>query len=107
MIELFNTTVSSPIVIITTIVYVIFESIAIYDARLIQWKKHGMIPQNTPTPPKWTGVFVWLGWLALIALLLLNWKYGIIVWIIGFILKVLPILENIGKILTKPLIPKK
>ena len=106
MIELFSTTISSPIVIITTILYVIFESVATYDARLIQWKKSGMISQNTPTPPKWTGIFVWLGWLFLIVLILLNWKYGVAIWVIGFVLKVLPVLETIGKILTKPLTPK-
>ncbi len=107
MIEIFNSAIDSPSVIIVTIFYVISESIAIYDTRLIQWKKHGMIPKNTPTPPAWSAIFGVLGWLLFIGLILLNWKYGIIVILVVWVLKVLPVLETIGKILMTPFITKK
>jgi len=107
MVTLFNTAISSPIIIGLTILYCITESIATYDIRLIQWKKHGTLPHNTQLLPKWTGVFTWLSWLVLVALIFLNWKYAIAVFIIAFILKVLPVLETIGKLLVTPFRSKK
>ncbi|PIP17636.1 MAG: hypothetical protein COX43_03255 [Parcubacteria group bacterium CG23_combo_of_CG06-09_8_20_14_all_35_9] len=107
MITLFNTAINSPIIIILTVLYAITSSITTFDIRLIQAKRDGTLPPDEPMLPAWTGLFGWLGWGIAIALIFLNWKYAIFVFVIGFILKVLPVLETIGNILMSPFRPKK
>lgn len=102
MITLFSTPITSPIVIILTIIYFICESITTYDTRLIQAQRDGFSQENETMLPTWVGFFVFIGWGTFIALVLLNWKYAILIFIIKFILKVLPVLESIGQILMMP-----
>lgn len=107
MIELFNTTISSPIVIIATILYFITSAITTFDIRMTQAKRDGTLPPDEPMPPKWVALIFWIDWLLIATLILLNWKYAILVFIIRFILKVLPVLEIVGNILMSPFKPKK
>lgn len=107
MIQLLNTTISSPVVIIVTIFYFITSAITTFDIRLTQAKRDGTLPPDEPMPPKWVALVFWFDWALIIALILLNWKYAILVFIIRFILKVLPVLEIIGNMLMSPFKPKK
>ena len=107
MYTLFNTSFSSPVVIIITILYFITSAITTFDIRMTQAKRRGDLPQNEPMLPSWINIVFWLDWLFLIILIFLNWKYAILVFIIRFILKVLPVLEIIGNILMSPFKIKK
>lgn len=104
---LFNTPTNSPILIILTIVFAVTSSITTFDKRLIQAKKAGTLPQDEPILPSWVGIISWLHWGVMLSILLLNWKYAVAVFIIGFILEVLPVWETIGNILMSPFKPNK
>lgn len=107
MIELFNTAISSPIVIIITVLYAITSAITTFDIRMTQAKRNGSLPSDEPMLPKWVALVFWVDWMLIIALILLNWKYAILVFVIRFILKVLSVLEIIGNVLMSPFKPKK
>lgn len=102
-----NTMISSPILIILTVVFAITSSITTFDKRLIQAKKAGTLPQDEPMLPSWVGVISWLHWGVMLAILLLNWKFAVAIFIIGFILEVLPVWETIGNVLMSPFKPKR
>lgn len=97
--ELFNTPIESPIIIILTIIYFFSSAIETFDIRLVQARKEGIEVEELP---QWVALLYWLNWFLGLALILLNWKYAIVVFIIRFILKVLPVLEIIGNILMAP-----
>lgn len=90
------------IFIILTIVFIITSSIATFDKRLIQAKRNGTLPPDEPMLPSWVGIIWWIHWGIALALLFMNWKYAIIVFIAMFLLAVLPVLETIGNILMSP-----
>ncbi len=102
MITLFHTPIDSTVIIALTILYFICESISTFDIRLMQGKRDGSLPPDEPLLPNWTAIFIWMGWIIFIALILLNWKYAILIFIVKFVLKVLPVLETIGNILMSP-----
>jgi len=95
---------TSPIYLGLTIVYFLVASIVTFDIRLIQARRQG---ENYPILPSWTGIFGWLQWAIFIVLFVLNWKYALIIFVVKFILKVLPVLETIGNILMSPFRPKE
>lgn len=105
--ELFNTPISSPILIALTVVYAIAAAITTFDTRMIQFKKAGFLSPEHPMLSNWTGLFGFLLWGTWIAILLLNWKYAFALFIIKFILKLLPVLETVGGILISPFVPKE
>ena len=107
MIELFNTTITSPIIIVITILYVVTSAITTFDIRMTQAKRDGTLPPDEQMPPNWIAFVFWVDWLLIALLILLNWKYAIFVFIIRSILKVLPVLEIIGNILMSPFKAKK
>ena len=88
--------------IILTLVFIITSSIVTFDKRLIQAKRNGTLPPDEPILPLWVGLIVWIHWGLALALLLINWKYAIIVFIAMFLLAVLPVLEIIGNMLMSP-----
>jgi hypothetical protein len=105
--ELFNTPPSSPLVIILTVAYFLVASITTFDIRMIQAKRQGVLPPDEPMPPAWVAVLYWLLWAIFIGLFFLNWKYALLLFVIKFVLKVLPVLETIGNILMRPFRPKQ
>ncbi len=107
MVELFKTVIQSPTIIILTIIYFIAESIVAFDIRLIQAKRAGRLTPDDPMLPSWVAIFIYLGWGIFIALLFINWQYAVLLFIIKYILKVLPVLETMGNILMSPFRPKK
>lgn len=106
--ELFNTPIDSPILIGLTIVYFITSSITTFDRRLIQAEKAGT-PSSVDHSmlPWWVGFILYIHWGIGLALLLLNWKYALVVFISKFVLSVLPVLETIGNILMAPFRPRQ
>lgn len=105
--ELFNTPISSGVLVALTVVYAVCAAITTFDIRIIQAKKAGFLRPNHPVIPNWTGVFGWLLWGTWIAIFLLNWKYALALFVIKFILKVVPVLENLGAVLLMPIIGKE
>lgn len=95
------------ITLILTIAYFLVASITTFDIRLIQAKKSGTLPQDEPELPAWIGIFAWLEWGIFVWLLVLNWKYALVLLVIKFILKVLPVLETAGNVLMRPFRPAK
>ena len=97
----------SPTILWLSIAYLIAESITTYDTRLIQ--SHSRDFQSSVATdaggrmlPSWVGYIVGIGWGLFIAILVLNWKYAIVLFVVKFILKVVPILENIGAAIMSP-----
>ncbi|MBL4644627.1 MAG: hypothetical protein JKX80_02050 [Candidatus Pacebacteria bacterium] len=102
MIETLVTGFGQPLILWLSVFYIISEAISIYDTRLIQWKKLGDIPKDTPTPPPWTAFFGISGWLTIIVIFFLNWPYALALMLVVFLLKVMPIMETFGKIIISP-----
>lgn len=101
-----NSALDSPLILSLTFVYIVSDAISIYDTRLIQWRQNGMIPKDTPSPPNWTGVFGILSWVTIIVTIILEWQYGLLLWLIIYILKIIPVMETIGGVIVKLLIPR-
>jgi hypothetical protein len=104
---MFNTPIDSPLLITLTVLFAITSSITVFDKRMIQAKRSGVLPADEPMLPSWVGIIAWIHWGLLLALLILNWKYAVVVYIAKFILSVLPVLEIAGNMLMRPFRPKK
>ncbi|MEO5984673.1 MAG: hypothetical protein ABIP80_04160 [Ferruginibacter sp.] len=94
----------SPLYLSLVGIYFVVASITTFDIRLTQAKWDG---QDFGTLSDWTGIFVWIQWGLFIALGVLNWRLAIWIFVVKFILKVLPVSETIGNILMAPFKPKK
>jgi hypothetical protein len=73
---------------------------------MIQAKRDGTLPDDEPMLPPWVGVVGWIHWAVGLSIVLLNWQYAIVVFIVKFILSVLPVLEVIGNFLMAAFRPK-
>jgi hypothetical protein len=96
----------TPLIIGLTVAYFILASITTFDIRMIQAKRAGVLPPDEPMLPTWVNLLYWLEWTVFLALLYLNWKYALILFVIKFVLKVLPVLETIGNVLMSPFKPR-
>ena len=105
--NLFNTPTNMPIIIVLAIVYFVCAAITTFDTRIIQAKKAGFLPENESQVPEWTGLFGIVMWLAFTALFVLNWWFALVLFALKFILKVIPVLENIGAFLLLPIVGRK
>jgi len=88
-----------PILSALTILYFLSASIATFDIRLIQAKRIGNIPEDENLLPTWTAIFMYLEYLSLLVIFFLHWRYAIQIWIIKFLLQVLPVLETLGNLI--------
>jgi len=102
-----NTPINSPLLIALTVLFAITSSITVFDKRMIQAKRSGALPPDEPMLPSWVGIIAWLHWGLLLALVILNWKYAIVIYIAKFILSVLPVLEIAGNVMMRPFRPRK
>ena len=100
--EFLTTPIQSTILVVLTSAYFLVASISTYDIRIIQAIKDG---QNLKQLPNWISIFHWLLWLIWISIFILNWYYGLILFGIKFILKVIPVLEIVGSFLLIPFDP--
>lgn len=94
----------SPLYLILIISYFLVASVVTLDIRLVQAKQMG---QDFGELPPWTFIFSLLQWGLFIALFILNWKHALILFVVKFVLKVLPVLETIGNVLMSPFRPKE
>jgi len=92
---------------ILTTAFIITSSITTFDKRLTQAKRQGILPPDEPLLPSWVAFIFWIHIGLIIAMLVINWKYALIVLVIGFILEVLPVWETIGNILMSPFKPRR
>lgn len=91
----------TPLLLWLTFFYLITSAISIFDVRITQAQKNGEMGPEESTP-QWVGAIHILDWIIFIVLLIVNWKYALIVKFIIFVFKVLPILEIIGNFLLFP-----
>lgn len=92
---------------ILAIAYFTVASVDTFDTRLIQAKRDGRLPPDQQMLPEWIVIFTWIMWGIFVAMLYVDWRYALTMFVLKFILKVLPVLETIGNILTSPLKRRK
>ncbi|MBA7576652.1 hypothetical protein ES708_18493 [subsurface metagenome] len=85
-----------------TVAFVVTSSITTFDKRSTQAKREGILPPDEPSLPSWVAFIFWIHIGLIIAMLILNWEYAIIVFIVMFVLAILPVLETIGNTLMSP-----
>ncbi len=105
--ELFRAPLESPLLLWLTVSFFFVASITTFTKRVDQAKKAGTYPPEDPEPPWWVGIFIYIEFAIKIALFVINWKYGILVYVVGFVLALLPVLETVGNILLAPFKPKR
>jgi len=87
--------------------FFIASSISTFDKRLIQAKRAGDLPPDQPVLPNWIVLIDVFRYGAIVALAVLDWKFGLALYIMGFFLAVLPVLEMVGNFLVAPLRPRE
>lgn len=87
-----------------TIAFLLTASIVTYTKRIDQYKRTGSLPAETPSAPAWFGLFFWAENGLKIVLIVLNWQFGLVIYMLGFALAVLGVLEHIGSILVFPFV---
>jgi len=96
----------SPLFIGLTVALFISSAITTFDKRLNQAKAQSELPAEQPTLPGWVSLLYWVNGALIVALLVLNWKYALIVVAVRFVFAVLPVLEIVGNVLMAPFKPK-
>jgi hypothetical protein len=106
VLEILRAPLESRVILGITIAIFIVDAIRTFDLRLTQAKRAGNIPHDEPSPGSWVNAFYWLYIILFIVLLILDWRYAILFWLVLFVLRVLPVLETIGNILMSPFRPR-
>ncbi len=109
--DILNAPLNSPLILALSVAYLIVASIRAYDVRLIQAKEKGFysgVAQRAEgrSLPQWVTAIYWLGWIILLALLILNWPYALALYVALFVLRVLPVLERLGWLLMSSFLRK-
>lgn len=99
MISWFNTPFNSAILIAFVIIYNLIAAINNYDIRLLRDKKNENFPAGPQILPKWIRSARWVEPILFLIMLLLNWKFVLIAWIVKAILQALLVLEFIGYVI--------
>lgn len=104
--KIFTAPINSPILLVVSIAYATVESIRIYDARLIQANTKGSYSRvaseaDGRSLPHWVGYIHFAGWVLFVVILVLDWMYAIALYVVLFILRVLPVLERIGALIMR------
>jgi hypothetical protein len=111
MMEMFWQTVSAParsaILLCVSIAYVLFVAVNTYDVRLIQAKTKGFYSGVAARAQgrqlaNWVSLFHILSFVALAVVVLMNWRFAIMLFAGVFILKVVPLLEVVGELIMRP-----
>ena len=96
----------SPILAVLTVAFFVTASITTFDKRLTQARKRGELASDEPSLPGWVAGLYWIEIGLKVTLFILNWRYGLLVYIAGFVLSVLPVLETLGNLLMRPFKPR-
>ena len=107
--DILSAPLNSPAIFVLSVAFGIVWSVRIYDTRLSQVKTRGLysgvaIRAGGRSLPDWVAVFGMTGWVILIVLVVLNWRWAIVLYVVLFILRVMPVLEWFGEILMTPLL---
>ena len=89
------------------VAYAVIESMTVYDMRLIQARTGRFASAVAERGqgrvlPAWVGHVHLAGWLVLIGLFVLNWRYAIACFLLLYVLRVVPVLERIGEAMLRP-----
>lgn len=101
----------SPLYLIVLALYFLTSSIKMFDIRMTQakngaWGEDAQQEAQMFPVPSWVVFIFWADWILAVLLFVLNWQATIVVWIVRFILKVIPVLETVGNIVLSPFKPK-
>lgn len=107
MLEIIRAPLDSPLLLTLTIAFFLVASITTLDKRLLQAVKAGTLPPDEVMLPRWVGFLIYAEWLIKIAVFVLDWRYGLLLYAVGFLLAVLPVLETVGNILMAPFRPRR
>ncbi len=88
--------------IVLSVCYLLFSSITTLDLRITKAKKLGILNNDEANLPKWVLGLYWINWIIIAIIIILNWKYCIILFLFKTLLSILPILEIIGNIVMSP-----
>jgi len=95
----------SPLLGWLTITFFLTASVVTYLKRIDQHKKVGALPAEAPSAPTWLfTLFALIEFAAKIALIVLNWQFGLILYALGFVLASMPVLETVGSLLMFPFV---
>jgi len=106
MIDIFRQIGDSPLLIGLSVALFFSSAFGVCDARVFQGRRTGLLPPDQPNLPRWVGIFHFLYWALLIWIGIISWKIALLLWLILLGLKVSPILETIGWLVLRPLMPK-
>ena len=94
---------TSPLFLTVLIIHFVSFSIRAYDVGILHSIREGNIVRPLGS---WVGIAHWIGWGTAIALLILNWKYALIIFVIRFFLRFFSILQIIGFLFLYPFLTK-
>ncbi len=102
MINWFYTPVNTPILVFCFLGYLLCSSVTSYDIHLLKLQKGIESESQNRLLPRWVGLLHWAEVICLLFVLLLNWKFAVVIWIMKSILQALFILELIGYMVLYP-----
>lgn len=102
MINWFNTAPNAPVIVIICVLYLLSAAVTTYDIHLMNAQKNEDDKLNLKMLPRWIGFLHWGESILFLLMVLLNWKFAIVIWIIKSILQALFILEVVGYIIIYP-----
>lgn len=86
-----------------TVGYFLSACVETYFKRIEQFKKSGSLPPEAESAPTWLFFLFTAGeYGAKIALVVLNWQFGLVLYAIWFTLAWVGVLEEVGRILMHP-----
>lgn len=105
--EVVDQALGSAIIVALSILYFFIRAVTTYDSRVIQAKMDRMGSGVAARSygfklPSWVGHIAIMHYVLAIVLLLLNWKFFIILYVAIFVLRVIPVMENIGYLIMRP-----
>ena len=83
--------------------YFLICSVQTFDKRINQRKLRG---EDTFELPAIMGLVYWFPWPMLVCIAIIDWKVAIGVYIAGFVLAVMPVLDNVGFVIMCALMPR-
>jgi hypothetical protein len=102
MINWFNTAPNASVVVIVFVLYLLSAAVTTYDIHLMNLQKNEDGKLDLKMLPRWIGFLHWAESILFLLMVLLNWKFAIVIWILKSILQALFILEVIGYIIIYP-----
>ncbi|WP_207531868.1 hypothetical protein [Desertivirga arenae] len=96
---IFNNTTSVTAFITALSAYLIISAIVSFDKKQIKMVRKGKLPSNSALLPGWMEYLYWTEIILLVIILLVNWKIGIVVFVLSSGLGYLGLLPKAGSLL--------